>query len=294
MISSTKISQSNLSISSLVLGMWHINTLNATQLDELLKSALEQGIMTFDHADIYGDYQCEKVYGEWIKKNKGYQDQIKLISKCGIKLLSEKKPEHRVKHYDTSAQHIIQSVENSLENLHADHLDLLLIHRPDPLMNPEEIAKAFDQLKEQGKVLNFGVSNFTNEQFELLSSYSSQPLITNQVEISIFHHELLFDGTLDYLMRKNIQPMAWSPLGGAKNIKSLIENNEVRKIADKYDVEEGNLILSWLLQHPARIIPVVGTMNPKRLTTIEEALHIEWDRQDWFYLLEEVRGEPVA
>ena len=287
------VSNSSLKLSPLVLGKWHINELTRPKLKALIDAALESGITSFDHADIYGGYTCETMFGSWMKDNAGLRDEIQLISKCGIKLISEARPTHRIKHYDTTRAHIISSAEQSLKNLQTDHLDLLLIHRPDPLMQAEEIGAAFNKLKEQGKVLYFGVSNFTNAQFELISKYSDQPLVTNQIEISLFKSEAMFDGTLDYLMTHAVNPMAWSPLGGRENVMSLIGHEEVKNMATKYNIEPGNLLLSWLLKHPSRIIPVIGTMNPERVRSSVKALDIDMDREDWFELLEIARGHSV-
>ncbi|MDX1627232.1 MAG: aldo/keto reductase [Fulvivirga sp.] len=287
------ISDSNLKLSPLVLGMWHIHELAADTFDILIKNALEVGITTFDHADIYGDYQCEKIFGKWLKNNKSDRQSIQLVSKCGIKLISSRRPEHRVKHYDTSAGHIIASAEKSLKNLKAEYLDLLLIHRPDPLLEPEEVSSAFDRLQHQGKVKFFGVSNFTAAQFQMLQHACDMPLVTNQLEISLSNNQPMFDGTLDYFLSKNIQPMAWSPLGGREKIKKLVAAKQVKELAVKYNLEEGNLLISWLLQHPAGIIPVLGTMNPQRVASAPTALGITWDKQDWFALLELARGERV-
>ncbi|ELR69871.1 Oxidoreductase, aldo/keto reductase family [Fulvivirga imtechensis AK7] len=287
------ISGSPLKLTPIVLGKWHIHELSKRELETLINAALEVGITSFDHADIYGGYTCEEAFGNWLATNSDQRDGIRLISKCGIRLVNEQRPDHRVKHYDTSEAHIIASAERSLKNLKTDYLDLLLIHRPDPLMNPEEVASAFSKLKEDGKVLNFGVSNFTTSQFSLLSKYSDEPVITNQVELSIFRSEAMFDGSLDYMMERGINPMAWSPVGGRKNIGLALKNDEVLKMAAKYNLEVGNLLLAWLLKHPAGIVPVIGTMNPERVRSSVTALQVDFDRQDWFHLLKVIRTYDV-
>nr|WP_281349552.1 aldo/keto reductase [Fulvivirga aurantia] len=280
--------------SRIALGMWRIHNSSREELDKVIKTALDVGITSFDHADIYGGYICEETFGNWFKDQSIDRSQIQLISKCGIKLLTDNKPEHRVKHYDTSEAHIIKSAEESLGKLETEYLDLLLIHRPDPIMNPEEMASAFEKLKASGKVKHFGVSNFTHDQLDLLQQACDMPLVTNQIEISLFHNEPLFDGTLDNLLKRNIKPMAWSPLGGAENIKKLLAKPEVTNMADKYEIDAGGLLLSWLLEHPAGIVPVFGSMNPERIKQAPKALALEWDRQDWFILLEAARGKRVA
>lgn len=287
------ISGSPLKLSPIVLGKWHIHELTKNELENLINAALESGINSFDHADIYGGYTCEEAFGYWLGNNSSYRDKIRLISKCGIRLVAEQRPDHRVKHYDTSEAHIIASAEQSLKNLQTDHLDMLLIHRPDPLMNPEEISSAFSKLKVAGKVLNFGVSNFTTSQISLLLTYADEPIVTNQIEISVFKSESMFDGTLDYLMEKSINPMAWSPVGGRKNIELALKNKEVTAMATKYGVDTGNLLLAWLLKHPAGIVPVIGTMNPGRVRSSVKALEVNIDRQDWFHLLKVIRTYDV-
>lgn len=294
MIEFSPISGSQLKLSRLILGQWNINQLDNQSLDALIKTALEVGITTFDHADIYGDYTCERSFGKWFRNHAQSRQSIQLISKCGIKLLSQARPRHQVKHYDTSKSHIISSVENSLKGLHTDYLDLLLIHRPDPLMQPEEVAAAFDELHQAGKVLHFGVSNFTSLQFELLQKHTRQPLVTNQIEASLFNNTPFLDGSIDYLMTKGVNPMAWSPLGGRHNVLSLLNNDAIQSMAERYETSVPNLLLTWLLKHPSYIFPVIGTMNPERLRNAVQALSVDIDREDWFILLETVRGYAVA
>ncbi|MEQ8925594.1 MAG: aldo/keto reductase [Fulvivirga sp.] len=294
MVSKINISESGLELSELALGMWRIHMLATDQLDQLLNTALDNGITTFDHADIYGSYTCEAVFGHWMKANKDKRSEIQLVSKCGIKLLSENRPEHRIKHYDTSKKHIIQSVENSLEQLNTDYLDLLLIHRPDPLMNVFEMADAYASLKQSGKVNYFGVSNFTNHQFDLLASACDMPLVTNQIEVSLFQHQPLFDGTLDHLNKLKINPMVWSPLGGSKHISDAIAKKDLQNLANKYSVSVGDLVLIWLLQHPAGIVPVIGTMNPERVQSAASNYQTTLEREDWFEMLRIANGNDVA
>jgi len=294
MLNPVNISNSDLLISRLALGMWRIHTISSSDIDRLMSNALDQGITTFDHADIYGGYTCEEAFGHWMREHAGKRDKIQLVSKCGIKLISENRPEHRVKHYDTAKKHIKKSVENSLKNLQTDYLDLLLIHRPDPLMNAEEVADAFSELSNQGKVRYFGVSNFSQRQFDLLNNACEQNLVTNQIEISIFRNEPMFNGVLDFYQQHGFNAMAWSPLGGVDNIKKIITNDRMAEIARKYSLNVGDLILAWLLKHPSNIIPVIGTMNAERIKSAASAVDVEMDKQDWFEMLEIVRGHRVA
>ncbi|HEY5917923.1 MAG TPA: aldo/keto reductase, partial [Chryseolinea sp.] len=196
-----------------------------------------------------------------------------------------------VKHYDTSKQHIQWSVDNSLKVLNTDRIDLLLIHRPDPLLDPIEVADAFGSLRQSGKVLHFGVSNFTSTQFEMLQSYLSFPLVTNQLEISITHNLPLFDGSLDILMKHRVSPMAWSPLGGGKLVEG--DRTESFKKTSRYNATNAQLSLAWLLKHPSSIFPVIGTTKPERIVESSKAIDLDLDLQDWFEMLKVAQGKEM-
>jgi predicted oxidoreductase len=279
-----------LECSRIVAGAWRWNNVDDRTMDSLIRTSLDVGITSFDHADIYGDYENEKSFGAHIKKDPAIRKKMQLISKCGIMLMSSKHHGTWIKHYDTSREHIINSVDNSLANLGTDYLDLLLIHRPDPLMDPEDVAEAFGLLRQNGKVLHFGVSNFTASQFEMLQSVLPFPLITNQLEISLMKHEAIFDGTLDVMMKHKVSPMAWSPLGGGKLMAG--ESAPWAK-REKYKATETQLSLAWLLKHPADIFPVIGTTQPERIKESAAATTIALDRQDWFEMLKAVSGSDV-
>jgi predicted oxidoreductase len=279
--------------SRIVAGVWHWTSEEINE--RMVHTALDEGITTFDHADIYGGYSIEELFGKVLKLNPELRNRMELVTKCGIKLLSAARPAHTLKHYDTSYEHILDSVEKSLQNFGTDYIDLLLIHRPDPLMNGEEIAEAFDELERSGKVLYFGVSNFTDGQFEMLQSFLPMQLVTNQVEISLFKHGLLFNGVLDSLMKQRVSPMAWSPLGSGKFfqedsavVKSLAE------LCEKYKATVGELLYAWLLAHPSGIFPITGTTKPARIKEAARSLSIQLERQDWFDMLKLVRGHDVA
>jgi predicted oxidoreductase len=285
--------------SRIIAGAWRWNSIPSSAIEELINTALDEGITTFDHADIYGDYSNEKTFGEVLARQPHLVKKMQLVTKCGIKLTSSKKPEHRVKHYDTSKEHIISSAENSLSLLHTDHIDLLLIHRPDVLMDVEEVASAFYQLKQQGKVLHFGVSNFTTSQFDLLQSALSFPLVTNQVELSLFCTAPLFDGTIEHLYKLKASPMAWSPLGGGRTF--IAEDDVSRRIRDKIselaskynNATTTQFFLAWLLKHPSKIFPVIGTSKPERLREAAKSTELKLDTQDWYDMLKAVRGSDV-
>lgn len=271
---------------------------SVTRMAEMIQHSLGLGITTFDHADIYGHYSTEETFGTALNElGTSVRAQMQLVTKCGIRLTTHRRPDNRIKSYDTSREYIIASAERSLKNLQTDYLDLFLIHRPDPLMNPAEIASAFDHLQQSGKVKHFGVSNFTPGQFDLLNACTD--LVTNQVECNPLHSTPLFDGTFDQLLQKGLRPMVWSPLGGANYFNGegttmLRLRDQVQTLAKQHEVPEDVVLLSWLLQHPSGPIPVVGTTKEERLTNTARALELTLDRQDWFAVLEAARGEEVA
>lgn len=266
---------------------------------KLIDECMQMGVTTFDHADIYGHYTTEEEFGKALAERKQLRQQMQLITKCGIKMVSPNRPQHTIKHYDTSKEHIIHSTNLSLKHLHTDYIDALLIHRPDPLMHPDEIAEAFTQLKKEGKVLHFGVSNFTQSQMEMIASRF--PIITNQIELSILYLKPFTDGTLDECITKKIIPMAWSPLGGGNLFAHAIDDERAKRIiamadilAEKFSVAPDQILLSWLLQHPSGIIPVLGTSKAERIKKALEATQIKMDRQEWFMLWRASTGHEVA
>ena len=277
--------------SRIIAGAWRWHTVSEDVVDRLIHVALEQGITTFDHADIYGDHSNEEIFGNVLRKNPSLRDKIQLVSKCGIKFPSSKRQATWVKHYDTSKAHIIWSAENSLKMLGTDRLDLLLIHRPDPLLDPHEVADAFGQLRKTGKVLHFGVSNFTPLQFRMLHRHLPFPLVTNQLEVSLSKRESLFNGDLDTLMEFDASPMAWSPLSGGKPVG--VDERSLFNKAAKYNASYSQLALAWLLRHPSVIFPIIGTTRPDRIVEAAQAMDVSLDRQDWFEMLKWMTGEEV-
>jgi len=208
----------NFELSRIVHGHWRLRDWNLSdqQLLKLINEVREIGITSFDHADIYGNHTCEGKMGQALALQPSTRPQIQLITKCGIKLATDKFPDRKIKIYDYSYEHIVNSVEQSLINFQTDYIDLLLLHRPSPFFNPDEVAKAFSELKQSGKVLHFGVSNFLPPQFELLQSALNEKLLTNQLEISPLNVDDFDNGNIDYLLQHRIPPMTWSPLGGGK------------------------------------------------------------------------------
>lgn len=283
-------------IGAMRLGAWGAR-MNKSQLSDFVEGCLAMDFTAFDHADIYGDYTTESDFGELLKGNSSLRNQMQLITKCGIRKMAESKPHYTINSYDSSKEHIISSLETSLNRLHTDYVDVLLVHRPDYLMEPHEIAEAFYQLQKEGKVLHFGVSNFTPSQFELLNS--SFELVTNQVEISLLKRDSLDDGTLDQCMLQGIRPMAWSPLGGGALFTDA-GNEDVQRIlkvgeplCEKYSCKMDHLLYAWLLRHPAGILPVTGTSKLERIKTAKKSLDIHLEREDWYKLLEAAVGEQV-
>ena len=242
-------------------GVWDKN-LNTKEMNHLIHLFFENGITTFDQADIYGGYTIEASFGKAWANTKIDREKIQLISKCGIQYVSENRPENKLKHYDYSTNYIIWSVENSLKNLHTDYLDVFLLHRPSPLMQADEIALAVEKLKAAGKIRSFGVSNFTPSQTELLRQKTE--IGFNQIQFSATNHEAMIDGSLDYMQLHGIQPMAWNPLGvvfrenteQTQRLKLLFS-----KLIEKYHVGSDLILLAWILQHPANILPVAGTIS---------------------------------
>lgn len=274
-------------------GIWGANH-NELGVQKLIETALEENLYTFDHADIYGGYTTEELFGRAFSDMKIEREKIQLITKCGICYPCEKK-KFPLKYYNYSKEYIINQVEESLQNLKTDYIDLLLLHRPSPLMNPEEIAAAFGILRSSGKVRDFGVSNFTASQFDLISNYFPQ-LVTNQVEISLTETKTFYDGTLDQMMLKNLKPMAYSVLGSyfsedserTARIKSVFD-----ELTAKYNVDEAQLLLAFLLKHPSKILPIIGTSKAESITSLKKSLHINLEIEDWFRMLEASVGNKV-
>jgi predicted oxidoreductase len=258
---------------------------------------MDLGVTTFDLADIYGDYQCESLFGEALRLQPSARQRMEIVSKCGIKLCGSGN-DYRLNHYDSSAGHVRRSVESSLQKLGTDYLDLLLLHRPDPLMDADELAGVLDGLVQAGKVRAVGVSNFLPHQVELLQSRLTNPLVINQIEVSLLNSEPMFDGQLDYCQRERIIPMAWSPFAGgdlftggaeaAARVRSCMES-----LHSELALDAQQMALCWLLRHPSRMIPVLGSGNLTRLKGALAAVEKEMPLEAWFLLLKAARGRDV-
>lgn len=287
----------NLQLSPLIAGTmsWGSWSRNFTtdQMAALMHSCLDYGITSFDHADIYGGYTTEAEFGKALTQSGIARDSIQLISKCGIQHVMGDR-NNRIKHYDYSRDYIIWSVENSLKNLQTDYLDLLLLHRPSPLMHPDEVAEAIEKLKGDGKIKSFGVSNFTNSQTALIQSRTA--VAYNQVEFSATCYQPMLDGTLDYMLTNNITPLAWSPIGCV--FKLANEQTErlkplLMELVIKYEVTADVILLAWILKHPAGIIPVTGSASEERLKNQMKAVRLELELEDWFAIWTESMGAKV-
>ncbi|WJE54570.1 aldo/keto reductase family oxidoreductase [Bacillus cereus] len=292
----------NLEFSRIIQGFWRLAEWNMSKQELLsfIENCMDMGITTFDHADIYGGYTCESLFGESLQLKTSLRESMQIVTKCGIAPSSPKFPERYVAHYNTSAEHIVKSVEQSLQNLHTDYIDLLLIHRPNPFIDPSEVAEAFTRLQQDGKVRHFGVSNFLPSQFNMLSSYLDFPLITNQIEVSAMQLEHFEKGTIDLCQEKRINPMIWSPLAGGEiftgqNERAIRLRETLQKIANELNVDSIDIVMyAWILAHPANMMPIIGSGKLERVKTAIEATKLTLDRQQWFTIFESSNGHPVA
>jgi predicted oxidoreductase len=289
----------NLQVSPIAYGLWRSTDdpdQSCKHLQQKIEACLEQGITTFDQADIYGGYSAETLLGNTFKKAPQLRQQMEIITKCNIVAPIGIHSDKTVKHYNSSPAYINAAVERSLREMAIDRIDLLLLHRPDPMMDADQTGPALDALIASGKVKTIGVSNFRPWDIQLLQSRTTSPLVTNQIEISLGHNCPFTNGDLAYLQQQHITPMAWSPLGGGK----LLENpqsqlgSKLQHIAECHDVSTSAIAIAWLLAHPSHIIPIMGSNNLQRIKQFAQATQINLDRQTWFELLEAANGKAVA
>ncbi|MGY3864940.1 aldo/keto reductase [Aeromonas bivalvium] len=283
--------------SRLIMGYWRLMEwqLSPTALLDLIKYHLDLGVTTIDHADIYGGYQCEEAFGRALRLEPALRSRMELVSKCGIALTA--KPEHALNHYNTSKGHIIASAEASLQKLGTDHLDLLLIHRPDPLMDADEVAEAFIALRQAGKIRHAGVSNFTARQFELLQSRLPFPLVTNQLEISPLNQDLTLDGTLDQCQQLRIRPMAWSCLGGGSLFHDARHEglrHELARIREEVGAQTlEQVVYAWVMMLPSQPLPIIGSGKRERIASAVASEQVQLNRQQWFRIRKAALGYDV-
>ncbi|TCN53774.1 aldo/keto reductase [Flavobacterium circumlabens] len=275
-------------------GVWDKN-LTSKEMENMIQICIENKITTFDHADIYGSYTTEADFGKAFHSSKIDREKLQLITKCGIRMIAENRPENKIKHYDYSKEYIIGSAEESLKKLKTDYVDVFLLHRPSPLMQADEIAEAVEKLKTEGKIIDFGLSNFTSSQTELIRQKTE--VSYNQVQFSATHFEPMKDGSLDYMQTHGIRPLSWNPLGTVfredtkktRRLKKLLST-----LVEKYHFGSDTLLLSWILKHPAKVIPIAGTVNIARIQSLMKAVELEMDKEDWFAIWTESMGDDVA
>lgn len=267
--------------------------LSSKEMANLIHVCLVNSITTFDHADIYGGYNTEAQFGIGFKESKIARDKVQFVSKCGIQYVCEAR-KNRIKHYDYSKEYIIWSVENSLKNLQTDYLDVFLLHRPSPLMVADEIAEAVEQLKKDGKILEFGLSNFTPSQTDLIQQKTK--VSYNQIQFSATNFQPMLDGSLDHMQVHQIRPMAWNPLGTVFR-EDTAQTRRLKKVlaglVDKYHVGSDVILLAWIMQHPSQVIPVAGTVNVARIQQLTKASQLILDKEDWFEIWTESMGNKV-
>lgn len=286
-----------LPLSPIVAGLWRITDWNLDVAARVrwIEQALELGITTFDHADIYGDYRAEALFGEALARAPGLRTRMQLVTKCGIRLRSAQRP-YKVNHYDSTAAYVRTQVEQSLVNLHTERLELVLIHRPDYLMDAAALAETFAALTGEGKVAHWGVSNHSTSQFALL--HRSHPLVAHQIELSPLQMDALDDGTLDQAQQLGVRPMAWSPLGGGRlfddaDPQAVRLRAGMAPIAARLGISLATLAYAWILRHPSRPHPITGSGRIEGLREAVAALDVQLEPEDWYAIWTASQGRPV-
>ena len=289
----------SLSLSRIIYGMWRLGDdpdTSPKHIQAKIEACLEQGVSTFDQADIYGAYTAEGLLGAALKQAPALRGQMEIITKCDIVAPIGMHADKRVKYYDSSQPAINQAVDRSLQEMAIEQIDLLLIHRPDPLMDADETGEALDGLIASGKVKALGVSNFRPWDMDLLQSRMNNRLVANQIEISLAENTALTNGDLAYLQQHKIAPMAWSPLAGGQLLQDSQSplGMKLKEMAAMHGVAPSSMAVAWLLRHPAAILPVMGSNSIERIKLFGEAMNVQLDRQSWFELLEAAMGHEVA
>jgi predicted oxidoreductase len=266
----------------------------AGKMEKIINVCLESGINTFDHADIYGNYQCEELFGKVIGRKSFKREDIVLFTKCGLIVPHHKQKDIRVKQYNTSREHILKSVDNSLQKLRTDYIDIFLLDHLDPLSNLEETAITLKQLEDSGKVKNIGVVNFSVFQHQLLASYLRVPIVTNHIELNLLNTSAIDNGQLDYIKQRYMRPLASSPLAGGKissgkDKQAIKVRKHLKKISKKYDADIESIAVAWLVKLGA--LPLIGTTSEQRIKNIVNAFRIDLDHQDWYELYAASRGK---
>ena len=286
------------SLSRIVYGMWRLGDDENTSPEHVrakIDACLDQGITSFDQADIYGGYEAEEILGNALSGS-ALRNKMEIVTKCDIIAPVGRYADARVKYYDTSRAHIMASVDHSLRLMGIDHIDLLLIHRPDPLMDHHETGAALDEVIASGKVRSVGVSNFRPYDWELLQSAMKNQLVTNQIELSVLAHDSFVNGDVAFHQRIGTPLMAWSPLAGGALFSGDHPDvmNALSNVASQNDVDETAVAIAWLLAHPSRILPVLGTNSLERIKGMSAALDVKMDRQTWYEIYTAALGREVA
>lgn len=288
----------DVSLSRIIYGMWRLGDdadTSPAYVQRKIEACVAQGITTMDQADIYGGYEAEEIMGAALKAAPALRDQIEIVTKCDIVAPVGRYADVRVKYYDTSRAHIMASVDHSLRLMNVDMIDLLLVHRPDPMMDHRETGAALDEVVASGKVRAVGVSNFKLHDWTLLQSGMKTPLVTNQIEISLVQNAAFTNGDVAYLQERGVNPMAWSPLGGgtlfAQSGSRLL--TKLTEVGAQHGVGADAVAVAWLLTHPAQIMPVMGTNNMSRIAKLDDAMRVTLDRQTWFELYEAANDQEV-
>jgi predicted oxidoreductase len=273
---------------------WHGSYVKEEKMERIMNLCLELDINTFDHGDTYGDYTCEEIFGNVFRRSGIKRENIVLFTKCGINIPHPARPDYRVKHYDTSREHILNSLDNSLRNLRTDYIDVFLLNQLDPLSNLEETALTLEKLKDSGKIKNVGVVNFSVFQHQLLSSYLRIPIVTNHIELNLLNTSAFDNGQVDYIKQKYMRPLATSPLAEGKIANSnekipLRIRGKLEEFAGKYNTHFESVAIAWLVKLGA--LPLIGTIDEQRIKNIADAFKINLDRQDWYELYDVSRGE---
>ena len=273
---------------------WEGNDINAPKMESIINLCLELGINTFDHADIYGGYQCEELFGKIINSKSIKREDIVLFTKCGVNIPHPNRPGVRVKYYDTSREHILKSLDDSLRKLKTEYVDIFLLDHLDPLSNLEETAVTLTHLKESGKVKNIGISNFSVFQHQLLAAYLRTPIVTNYIELNLLNTSALDNGQVDYIKQRYMRPLASSPLAGGRIENGTDEiavrvRKKLMQIAQNYNADIESIAVAWLVKSGA--LPLIGTLNEQRIKNIVNSFTIDLDRQDWYELYAASRGD---
>jgi len=291
------LSDSGPKVSPAIYGFWRwedVSAAGAATMEKLVNYCLELGINTFDHADTYGGYQCEELFGNIMKKKSFKREDVVLFTKCGVNLPGPNQPGTKVRYYDTSSKHVLKSVENSLRKLGTDYVDIFLLDHLDPLSDLEETALTLERLRGSGKIRNIGVANFSVFQHQLLASYLRVPIVTNHIELNVLNTTALDNGQLDYIKQRYMRPLAAAPLAGGR-----IENGtdplavrvhyKLEELSKKYNAHIESIAVAWLIKLGA--LPLIGTSSEQRIKNIIDAFNVDLDRQDWYDLYHASKGK---